>query len=199
MLPRLSIRSKLVITFVGLCALPIVFISLYGLYSNVRTMNLVALESITHDVENIRGRTGNFMAGAESDLQVPRGSLLFERYVHSAGSVSTGASKELLLQMENELIAFAQTKQIYHQIRMVNEDRDEVLRVERAGILDSNLRWRTLPPKALHHGGESYYFVLTENLPVGQIAFSPAELVYQGVPPSFKCVIRKTQPISTII
>ena len=143
-------------------------------------MERVALESLTHDVQNIRERTGNFMAGVESDLQVLRGSFLFERYVHSAGSDVVAPPKELLRAMENELVAFARTKRIYYQIRIVNEERDEVLRVECAGILDSTFLWSALPAAGLHHGGESYYFVLTENLPVGQIAFSPAELVYRG-------------------
>ncbi len=180
MLPRLSIRSKLVIAFVGLSALPVVFVSTYGLYSNVRTMQRVALESLSHDVQNIRERTGNFMAGVESDLLVLGGSFLFERYGNSPGSVSKGPPKELLRQMESELVAFAQTKQIYYQIRIVNEDRDEVLRVQCNGIPDSALQWRALPTEALRQGGESFYVLLTQNLSPGQIAFSPAELVYQG-------------------
>ena len=163
------------IAFVGLSALPIVFVSIYGITSNVSTMRRVALESLTHDVQNIRERTGHFMSGVESDLRVLRGSFLFDRYVRSAGT----ASPELLRQMQNELVAFAQTKGIYYQIRIVNEDRDEVLRVECRGLPDSALRWSAVPPGALHQGGESYYFVLTENLPVGQIAFSPAEILYQ--------------------
>ncbi len=180
LLPRLSIRSKLVIAFVGLSALPAVFVSTYGLYSNVKTMQRVALESLTHDVQNIRERTGNFMAGVESDLRVLRGSFLFERFVQSPESASTGSPKDLLRQMENELVAFAQTKQIYYQIRIVNEDRDEVVRIQCSGIPDSALRWRALPANALRQGGESFYFLLTQNLSPGQIAFSPAELVFQG-------------------
>ncbi len=180
MLPRLSIRSKLVIAFVGLSALPVVFVSTYGLYSNVRTMQRVALESLSHDVQNIRERTGNFMAGVESDLLVLGGSFLFERYGNSPGSVSKGPPKELLRQMESELVAFAQTKQIYYQIRIVNEERDEVLRVQCNGIPDSTLQWRALPTESLRQGGESFYVLLTQNLSPGQIAFSPAELVYQG-------------------
>ena len=178
--PRLSIRSKLVIAFVGLSAVPIVFVGLYGLYSNVKATERVALESLAHDVHSIRERTGNFLSGVESDLQVLRGSFLFERHVRSVESASIEARRNLLLQMQNELVAFARTKRIYYQIRIVNEDRDEVLRVECSGLLDTTLRWSVVPPEALHQGGESYYFVLTENLPVGQIAFSPAELVYRG-------------------
>ncbi len=180
MLPRLSIRSKLVIAFVGLSTLPIIFVSIYGLYSNVRTMERFALESLTHDVENIRERTGHFMSGVESDLRVLSGSFLFKRYTAGAESASPVIPEGLLRQMEKEFVAFAQTKQIYYQIRLVNEDRDEVLHVSCAGIPDSVLTWMARPSEALHSGGESYYFALTENLPLGQIAFSPAELVYQG-------------------
>jgi PAS domain S-box-containing protein len=143
-------------------------------------MKRVALESLTHDVQNIRERTGNFMAGVEGDLLVLRNSFLFDRYVRSVGSDQTGDRKQLLSQMEDELVAFAGTKRIYYQIRIVDEDRDEVLCVECNGIPDSMLSWRALSPETLHSGGESYYFLLTKNLDVGKIAFSPAELAYQG-------------------
>ncbi len=178
-LPRLSIRSKLVIAFVGLSALPVVFVSTYGLFSNVRTMKQVALEGLTHDVQNIRERTGNFMAGVKSDLRVLRGSLLFDRFIRSEGHRSSGPTKALLQELQNELVAFARTKEIYYQIRIINEDRDEVVRVQCSGNPDSTFQWRALPSDALRQGGESFYFLLTKNLGEDQIAFSPAELVYQ--------------------
>ena len=62
--PRFSIRAKLLIAFVGLSILPMVLVSVYGLYVNVRTMEQIALQDLTHDVATIRSRTGNFMAGA---------------------------------------------------------------------------------------------------------------------------------------
>ncbi len=164
----------------GLSVLPIVFVSIYGIHSNVKTMKRVALESLTHDVQNIRERTGNFMAGVESDLRVLSTSFLFERYVRGIGITSPQNQRELLAQVADALVAFAETKRIYYQIRILNEERDEVLHVECNGMLDSTLVWRARSPEALHRGGESYYFLLTSDLVAGKIAFSPAELSYEG-------------------
>jgi PAS domain S-box-containing protein len=179
-LPRLSIRSKLVIAFVGLSALPLVFVGLYGLYANMKTTERLALEGLTHDVHSIRERTGNFLASVESDLLVLRNSFRFERYVRSVGNGSPRSRKELLSQMEEELIAFAATKRIYYQIRIADEERDEVLCVQCNVTPDSALFWHARSAEDLHEGGESYYFLLTMNLPPGKIAFSPAELTYDG-------------------
>jgi hypothetical protein len=48
--PWLSIRSKLLIAFAGLSILPLIFIGAYGIVSNVRTMQDIALENLSHDV-----------------------------------------------------------------------------------------------------------------------------------------------------
>lgn len=178
-LPWLSIRSKLIIAFVGLSILPVILVGVYGIYSNVQTMKNTALENLTHDVYSIRDRTGNFLVGVKSDLLVLQHSSLLEEFTNKLEMPHAGSPDAVLGQLGVELLRFAQTKNIYYQIRIVNEQRNELLRVERSQFKDSTLHYYIVPPEGLHEGGESFYFVLTEGLGRGQIVFSPAELVYQ--------------------
>jgi PAS domain S-box-containing protein len=83
-------------------------------------------------------------------------------------------------QLADELLAFARTKGIYYQFRVIGEDREESLRIESEDILDSVPHFSSLPPAQLRHQRESYYFLLTDSLHQGDIVFSPVELVYRG-------------------
>ena len=180
MLPRLSIRGKLITAFVGLSVVPAVFIGMYGLVSNIRTMRSIALSGLTHDVRTIRERGSNFLAGVESDLLVLRSSTHLVEYVHNQERPEIRPDPELLKNISADLLAFVRTKRIYFQLRLVNMDRDEVLRVECDNRGSSPAVCRVLPDSELRHGGEAYYFLLTQNLSPGKIAFSPAEVLYGG-------------------
>ncbi|MEK6572579.1 MAG: cache domain-containing protein, partial [Bacteroidota bacterium] len=177
--PWLSIRNKLLIAFVGLSVLPVAFVGIYGIVSNVKMMEKIAFENLTHDVLTIREKTANFMANVESDLQVLQHSSLLQRFVlaleRSLGRTSYDRELE---QLSTELQAFAKTKGIYYQIRMVNETGDELLRIESDRPSDTTRSYRIVPASELRHGREMYYFLLVKNLNIGQIAIAPAELVY---------------------
>ncbi len=175
--PWLSIRTKLITAFVGLSVAPVVFVGLYGLSSNISTMKSIALANLTHDVHTIRERGSNFLAGVESDLRVLRASTHVGEYVTHPGA---GRDAEILRQIETDLLSFAKTKEIYYRLRIVNMERDEVLRVQASNDSGPPRGYRIIPQTELRSGGETYYFLLTGGLEPGQIAFSPAELLPAG-------------------
>ncbi len=178
--PRLQIRAKLLIAFVGLSVLPVLFVGSYGIYENIGATERIALENLTHDVSTTRGRASNFLANVEGDLRVLLNSTDMQRYVSSFDNGDRQARDMRLRQLTEELLAFARTKGIYYQFRVVGEDREEALRIESEDILDSVPHFSSLPPSQLRHERESYYFLLTDSLLRGEIVFSPVELVYRG-------------------
>ncbi len=58
-LPWLSIRSKLIIAFVGLSIVPLVLVGIHSVFSNVHMMESIAIENLNHDVSTIREKTAN--------------------------------------------------------------------------------------------------------------------------------------------
>ncbi len=175
--PWLSIRSKLLIAFAGLSILPLAFVGVYGILSNVRTMQEIALENLSHDVQTIKGKAANFLESIESDLRVVRHSAALERFIRKKESRSDYNAE--FQHISNELLAFAKTKGIYYQLRMVDESGDELLRVECMNGADSAKAYRIVATNELRHARESFYRLLTDDLAQDQIAFAPAELVNQ--------------------
>ncbi len=178
--PRLQIREKLLIAFVGLSVLPVLFVSLYGLYVNIRSTERIALENVRHDLSMTRGRASNFLANVEGDVRVLLNSTATQEYIRAAEHGTPADRDARLNALGLDLLAFARTKRLYYQIHVLNMDREEILRIESPDILDSVPHYLVAPPALLSSTGQSYYFLLTRRLKQGEIAFSPSELVYRG-------------------
>ena len=178
--PRLTIRAKLLIAFVGLSVLPVLFVSLYGVQVNIRTTENIAFKNLTHDLTTTRGRASNFLANVEGDIRLLLNSTDVQGYVR-ATEYGRGLDRDARLrQLSAALLAFARTKGIYYQIRVIDDDRDEAVRVESEDILDSVSHFSIVPPAELRRGSHAYYFLLAAALHRGEIVFSPVELSFRG-------------------
>ena len=176
--PRLPIRAKLLIAFAGLSVLPVLCVSIYGIWVNVRTMERIALGNLSHDVSMIRGRTMNFLGDAESDLRVLANSTHLEEFLESAQRGNVRREHAALNDAAEEFLAFARTKRIYYQIRVIDTTGDELFRVESDVDSDSAANMRVVPGLTGGQSGGTYYRLLTRGLGRGEIAFAPAELVH---------------------
>jgi len=176
----LTIRAKLLIAFVGLSVLPVLFVSLYGVQVNIRTTENIAFKNLTHDLTTTRGRASNFLANVEGDIRLLLNSTDVQGYVR-ATEYGRGLDRDARLrQLSAALLAFARTKGIYYQIRVIDDDRDEAVRVESEDILDSVSHFSIVPPAELRRGSHAYYFLLAAALHRGEIVFSPVELSFRG-------------------
>ncbi len=165
----------------GLSVIPVLCVSLYGIYVNIRTTENIAFENLIHDVTTTRGRASNFLANVEGDIRFLLNSADVEGYARAAEHPDGRDRNSRLRQLSAGLLAFARTKGIYYQIRIIDDDREEALRIESDDILDSVPHFSIVPPANLHRSGQALYFLLTEELHRGDISFSPAELTYRGV------------------
>ena len=171
-LPRLPIRAKLLIAFAGLSVVPVLLVGAYAITVNLHSLERVALDNLTDDVNAIRSRTGNFLSIVEGDIRVLRNSTHLADYVHGRMTAQS------LAEAAGEFAAFARTKRLYYQIRVLGNDGDELVRIEMDQPGDSASEVRIVPPGLLRHGKESYYALLTSRLGPGGIAYAPAEVVY---------------------
>jgi PAS domain S-box-containing protein len=178
--PWLSIRSKLIIAFVGLSIIPLILVGIHSIFSNVRMMESIAIENLNHDVNTIKEKTANFLLGIESDLRTLRNSTLFETFVDQMERKSLEPGSTLVKQISAELLSFSKSKAIYYQLRVINEEGNEILRIEDYNMTDSTHDFHILPKNELRNGRETYYFIMVNDLFKDQIAFTPAELVGQN-------------------
>ena len=170
-LPWLSIRAKLIIAFAGLSVIPVALVGLHGVFSNAKMMKQIAFENLTHDVHTIREKTANFLTGVESDLRLLQNASFVQRFVTALEGSAEPAKERVTEQLASELLAFARTKQIYYQIRIIGNAGDELLRIECQTLSDSLLSFRSAPVSELRRGFESYYLLVAEGLTKGEIAF----------------------------
>lgn len=173
MLPWLSIRSKLIIAFTGLSVLPVILIGLHGIFSNVKLMEDIALENLTHDVQTIKENTANFLGNIESDLRVIHHSSPLKELLQSTEPSPHRWNDRLLQHLASDLQSFAKTKGFYYQLRLVDNDGDELLRVE----ANDSSGYRIAKKAELRDTREPFYFLLIQNLSKDQIAFVPGELI----------------------
>ena len=178
-LPWLSIRAKLIIAFAGLSVIPVALVGLHGVFSNAKMMKQIAFENLTHDVHTIREKTANFLTGVESDLRLLQNASFVQRFVTALEGSAEPAKERVTEQLASELLAFARTKQIYYQIRIIGNAGDELLRIECQTLSDSLLSFRSAPVSELRRGFESYYLLVAEGLTKGEIAFTPAEVAHE--------------------
>jgi PAS domain S-box-containing protein len=175
--PWLSIRNKLLIAFAGLSILPLSFVGVYSVLTNVRMMREIALGELTQDVQTIREKSENLLDDIYSDLRVLENSSYLGSWMDEPTSLQRSPRSPNLQHVANELLAFARTKGIYYQFRLIGNDGDELLRVQCENPNDSLRTYSILPPSELREHRETYYFLLVGGLANNQVAFAPAELL----------------------
>ncbi len=175
--PWLSIRSKLIIAFVGLSILPIILVGIYGIISNTKSMKANAVQKLNHDLSLIQENTANLMINIERDLMLIQKSYLNSRIRSDINSGVYSSDKKNIQILAEELLSFAETRDIYYQLRIVDNKGNEVARVQSAASYDLKKRYSIVPANNLRHIPQVYYLLMIKDLTKNQIALAPAELL----------------------
>ena len=135
-----------------------------------------------------------FLDDAESDIQVMSNSFSLQNYLSLQ---QAGASEEALAAAKENLqttfLIFAQTRLIYDQIRFLDADGQEIVRVDTD--LDGNST--IISDDALQNKATRPYFAETVKVQSGEVYISPLELnVERGeIERPFTPVIRYSTPV----
>ncbi len=173
----MSIRNKLLIAFAGLSILPLSFVGIYSILTNVKMMREIAIGELTDDVQIIREKSQNLLNDINTDMRVLQNSSYMEAWTQEVGTLTKYSTGSDLHHLANELVAFARTKGIYYQFRLISADGDELLRVECRNPVDSVKKYEIVPFSELRQSRETYYFLLVNGVEDNQIVFAPAELL----------------------
>jgi PAS domain S-box-containing protein len=174
----LSIRAKLLIAFAGLSILPLTLVGIYIIFSNMRTIEETEITKLTDDVRTIKEKAGNFLEDVSSDLRMLQNFSSVNSWVRKMDAGSLPRRSDNLTRVATELLAFAQTKGIYYQFRLLGMDGDELVRVECDDPNSTQKTFHVVSSEELHHGTERFYFLLMNNAAPNQISFVPAEVLY---------------------
>ncbi len=167
----LSIRRKLIIAFTLLTSVPLTVIGLVGIYNNIHSMQMFALENLTHDVKMINERANSFLTNVQQDIYYLTQAPIFLDYV-SLTSAKTTKVEAVQWLLTKQISLFATVKKVYYQIYFIDPDGNERFKIRYQDSI-----YVALKESELSDRRHSFYFLLTQGLKPWQLAFIPAELV----------------------
>lgn len=158
-----GIRTKLAVAFLALSSVPLLFSGIYAIHVHTQALQERELEHLGHDVSTVCERTSTFLKGVESDIRFLGESHLFRRFSERLDD------REAADAFVRQVLDFARSKGIYYQIRLLDEDGQEAVKVrmEAGG-------YAVLPADPQAAG--QYYLHLVEDLRRGEFTSSPVEL-----------------------
>ncbi|RKZ64029.1 MAG: hypothetical protein DRR08_01860 [Candidatus Parabeggiatoa sp. nov. 2] len=187
------IRTKLAFGLLLVALIPAVTIGIYAMQTSIdalreRELNIQAeiVSSLKHDIET-------FLASTQKDLNFLSQSQPLGRYLNRRSTKEDSQTLELTrLALEEEFLAFSRSRGIYYQIRYLDENGQEVVRVDA-----NNHETLVIPPPQLQNQAHRYYFTETMQLYEGGIFVSPLELNRERdqIEIPYKPVIRYATPV----
>lgn len=165
-----KIRNKLLLSMLLVTILPLLLVGGYSLYSTTDSLRQSSLTALDNKVSLVSERVENFLEDISGDLFFLRDSSAINLYL--SGLDGDAESSQLLLEnLSRSIRIFSDKRKIYHQIRFINPDGMEVVRVN----YDGN-RAEITPKEQLQNKKGRYYFDDTIKLEKDGLMISPLDL-----------------------
>jgi len=162
-----KIKNKLLLAFLLVALLPLLSVGAYGIYNITNTVKANSISKLNNKVSLVSSKVEDFLAGVSSDLFYLKDSTAARRVANAR--IEDAASAVAAL--EKDFLAFSENKKIYNQIRYLNSDGMEVVRVNR-----DNDKSYIVHKSKLQNKKSRYYFADTAKLPEGALMISPLDL-----------------------
>ncbi len=162
-----KIKNKLLVAFVLISLIPLVTLGAYGLFNISKSLESSSVEKLESQISSFSSGIANFLKNVSNDLFYLRDS----SSLHSLIESSPLSSRSAIQGLQNDFLAFSEHKKIYNQIRFLDPEGMEIVRVDRrlgkSTIIEEN---------KLQNKKSRYYFADTINLAKGQLMISPLDL-----------------------
>jgi len=187
------IGFKLVAGFLIVALIPALLVGQYSIYISSRSLLNQELNAQEHLVAGQAREIEAFLSSAKGDVEflsqsAPIRALLRARAEHADSDATIAA----LQSAQQEFMPFAVSRQIYYQVRYLDETGQEIIRVD----TDASGS-RIIPQEKLQDKSGRYYFDDAVVLPRGEIFVSPLDLNRErgAVEVPHKPVIRYATPV----
>jgi HAMP domain-containing protein len=189
------IRFKIALGFLIVTLIPA---SIIGFYANYVASNSLLTQEYNNKkelVRNLNHSVESFLGSAEDDVLFLSQSTPMQQYLNQKSIKSVDQTEKLEVlkkQLANEFLAFAQQRRIYYQIRYLDENGQEIVRI------DSNKRnTHIVRERKLQNKSTRGYFTNSYELAVGDVYVSSLDLnrEHGRIEKPYKPVIRYATPI----
>ncbi len=166
--PKLSIRSKLLIGFVGLALVPTVIVGGWAAWEVASGLRIRALGALAQAAAERAQAIEALDISIEEDLRYLATHPAFQQLLQQSGSDRLAASRAAT---ESAFVSFSQGRRAYYQVRYIDGSGREVVRVDY-----QNGRAVAVPIDALQDKGDRYYVREGLARAPGEIYVSPMDL-----------------------
>lgn len=187
----IKIQNKLLLAFILISLIPLIILGGYGTFSISKSLRTNSISKIQDKAAVISLEIEDFLKNVSSDLFYLRDSVNLQSLI-SEKTENNEEKSDILEKIKQDFLAFSKHKNIYNQIRFLNPDGKEVVRVDR-----NNGKSRIIPDEKLQNKKSRYYFADTAKLTYGKLMISPLDLnrEHGKVEKPLRPVIRYGTPI----
>ncbi len=123
-----KIRNKLLFAMLLVTILPLLLVGGYALYSTTDSLRQSSISTLENKVSLVSERVEHFLKNVSSDLFYLRDSSAINLYL--SGLDGDAESSQLLLEnFSHSLTVFSDKRKIYSQIRFINKEGMEIVRI----------------------------------------------------------------------
>ncbi len=166
-----KIRNKLLFAFILVSLIPLVVLGGYALTNITKSLRSTNTSKLSDKVSLISFEIEDFLKNVSNDLFYLRDSVPLQAMVADMANMEIGQSAAARKNLEQDFLAFSKHKKIYHQVRFLNADGMEVVRVDR-----NHGKSIIVPRARLQNKKNRYYFADTAKLASGKLMISPLDL-----------------------
>lgn len=163
---NLNRQIFLILIIVSLIPITIVGFILYGLQADVIVDQEIS--RLSTELNSKANFLVDFLDSVENDILVLKDLSSVRRIANLEFKLS---NEEYRLELENDLYHFSHEKDIYYQVRYIDETGFEIARVN-----NINEDYKRIPKTKLQNKSDRYYFTNTIDLEYGDVFISPIDL-----------------------
>ena len=166
-----KIRNKLLFAFILVSLIPLVVLGGYALTNISQSLRSINTSKLNDKVSLISFEIEDFLKNVSDDLFYIRDSVPLQTMISDMATMDTEQLERARKNLEQDFLAFSKHKKIYYQVRFLNADGMEVVRVDRKGRKSFVVDRTHLQSKK-----NRYYFADTAKLADGKLMISPLDL-----------------------
>lgn len=166
-----KIKNKLLLSFILVSLIPLIVLGGYGVTSISKSLESASTGKLSDKVSLFSLEVQDFLKNVSNDLFYLRDSVTLRTLVKELSDGETMAAATAKENLAKDFLAFSKQKKIYYQVRFLNADGMEIVRVDRNED-ESNI----VPEKRLQNKKSRYYFADTAKLAHGKLMISPLDL-----------------------
>ena len=187
-----SIKAKLLIALSAMALIPLSIGGIYGIYYSIKALEDTTLHHLQHELSSKAEDIGKFLETVHKDVLLLSQALATKELINFNGPKDSKEFYNLRNRAEDVFFAFSRTRLYYYQVRYINEEGKEVVRVDSDGNTSI-----PIPLSKLQYKGDRYYFIDSMNYPKGECYVSPMDLNIEWgeIEVPYKPVVRIATPV----